>query len=273
MPVITSRQHSVVKAFRTAARGDAAMALVDGWHLLAEAERADLAIETVAVAGEPPDGTTANLLRALGRRARVISVSGDVMKAISPVRTPSGVAALVGKRPSTLGALLSHDPALVLVAVDVQDPGNAGAIVRAAEAGGSDGVVFCGEAADPWGWKALRASMGSTFRLAVAREADAAAVCRTLRGAGLALVATVPRGGAPMQEADLRRRMALLVGGEGEGLAPALIDAADLRVSIPMAAGVESLNVAVAAALLVYESRRQRHSHAAALAAGRDRES
>jgi RNA methyltransferase, TrmH family len=259
VPAITSRQHSIVKAFRTAARGGETTALVDGWHLLEEAHRASLDVETIAVAGDPPDGAR-DLLRVVGRTARVVSVSTDVMQAISPVRTPSGVAALVRKRPSSIASLLSPFPALVIVAVDLQDPGNAGAVVRAAEAGGATGVVFCGVSADPWGWKALRAAMGSTFRLPVAREQDAATVSDELRRAGLVIVASVPRGGVAMHDVDFRSSTAVLLGGEGEGLPPALLETADRRVSIPMAEAVESLNVAVAAALLVYETRRQRTS-------------
>jgi TrmH family RNA methyltransferase len=258
MSPITSRQHPVVKRFRAAARGDETAALVDGWHLLAEARKAALDVETVAIAGDPPDRATARLIRDLETATRVVTVSPDVLHAISPVRSPSGVAALVRKRAASVSSTLTPSPALVVVAVDLQDPGNGGALIRAAEAGGATGVIFCGQSVDPWGWKSLRAAMGSTFRLPVAREADAVAVLRTLKQAGLRVVATIPRGGVPMHEAPLAGALAMLIGGEGDGLPPSLIDHADLPVSIPMAGEVESLNVAVAAAVLVYEVRRQR---------------
>ena len=271
MPVITSRQHPEVKRFRAAARGETTAALVDGWHLLAEAARAALEVETVAVAGEPPNAAAATLVRTLARTSRVVTVSPDVMHAMSPVRSPSGVAALVRRRAAALADVLTPVPPLVIVTVDLQDPGNAGALVRAAEAGGATGVVFSGTSADPWNWKALRAAMGSTFRLPVVREASGDAVCGTLRAAGLRIMATTPRGGVGMEEADLRAGLALLIGGEGDGLSPPLLQSADTVVSIPMHGAVESLNVAVAAAVLVYEARRQRQTGPPPAAAARQR--
>ena len=106
----------------------------------------------------------------------------------------------------------------------------------------------------------MRAAMGSTFRLPVVREADPDAVCATLRAADMSIVATVARGGVSIYDADFRPSTAILFGGEGEGLPKRLIDEADVRVSIPMADSVESLNVAVAGGVVVYETRRQRRT-------------
>lgn len=269
MPAITSRQHPLVKRFKAAARGDETAALVDGWHLVADAERASLDFEIVAVAGALPDREASALLRRLGKSTRIVEVSTDVMDALSPVRSPSGVAALVARRSATVEETLLPEPALVIVAVDLQDPGNSGALIRAAEAGGVTGAIFCGASADPWSWKSLRAGMGSTFRLPVARAADPATVLATLKRAGLRVAATIPRGGTPMHDAALDGRLAILVGGEGAGLSPALVQSADLTLSIPMSGAVESLNVAVATAVVVYEARRQRVAHAATVPASR----
>jgi RNA methyltransferase, TrmH family len=258
VPAITSRQHPVVKRFRAAARGDRTAALVDGRHLVAEARKAALDIEVVAIAGDPPDRATAHLIRDLEGVTRVVVVSTQVMHAISPVRSPSGIAAVVVRRSATVSSTLTPGPALVVVAVDLQDPWNGGALVRAAEAGGATGVIFCGASVDPWGWKSLRAAMGSTFRLPVAREPDARAVVTAVKQAGLRVAAMIPRGGVRLHDASLADALAILIGGEGEGLSQSLIDSADLAISIPMAGEVESLNVAVAAAVLVYEVHRQR---------------
>ena len=269
VPAITSRQHPIVKRFRAVARGDDMAALVDGWHLIADAQRASIEFEMVAVAGAPPDREMSELMRRLERSARVVEVSTDVMDAISPVRSPSGVVALVARRPAMVGDTLAPHPALVIVAVDLQDPGNGGALVRAAEAGGVTGVIFCGASVDPWGWKPLRASMGSTFRLPVAREANPSSVVSALKHAGLRIAATMPRGGVPMHDAALDDGLAILVGGEGEGLPSSLVESADVKLSIPMSGAVESLNVAVATAVLVYEARRQRGADQAKLVASR----
>lgn len=256
--VITSRQHPLVRAFKAAAHGSGDRALLDGWHLLHDAATADVEITVVAIAGEPPAPRDRVLLDRLARAAEVVTVTPAVMDAISPVRTPAGVVALGVPRSTALPALLTPAPALVLVADQVQDPGNCGAIIRSAEAGGATGALFTGASADPWGWKALRAAMGSTFRLPVLKHGDALDACRELRRQGLHLFAAVPRGGSPLHEVDWRGPSALILGGEGGGVDETVLDAIDRRVSIPMSESVESLNVAVAAALLVYEARRQR---------------
>ena len=149
--------------------------------------------------------------------------------------------------------------ALVVAAVDVQDPGNLGAIVRVAEAAGATGVVAAGGSANPFGWKALRGSMGSALRLPIAGEADAPTRRSPTRG-GTAAASSRPcrAAAARCSTSTSRGPIAVLIGGEGQGLAPALADAADERVTIPMQAPVESLNAAVTAALIVYEARRQR---------------
>jgi TrmH family RNA methyltransferase len=146
----------------------------------------------------------------------------------------------------------------VLVATDVQDPGNAGAIVRSAEAGGATGVWFTGSSADPWGWKALRAAMGSTFRVPVMRSGDATAAVDWLRAAGLSILATAASSAATMYDVNLAGAVGILLGSEGRGLSEELIARADARISIPMSGPIDSLNVAAATAVLVYEARRQR---------------
>jgi TrmH family RNA methyltransferase len=157
-----------------------------------------------------------------------------------------------------LTAIAGERP-MVVVAVDVQDPGNVGALVRSAEAGGATGVVATSGSADPFGWKALRGAMGSAFRLPIARVADAGeAIALVRRVAGLRIAATVATQGVVMGQADLTGALALVVGSEGAGLPDEVVAAADLKVTIPMTPRVESLNVAVATALLVYEARRQR---------------
>jgi RNA methyltransferase, TrmH family len=263
VPEITSRHHPLVKAFKTAARGEGPLALVDGWHLLHDAVAAGVTIDRVAITGQPPSAADAALLTRLSSDAAeapdvVVSVSSTVMDVLSPVRTPAGVAALVQRPHVDRAQLFVPAPPLIVVAIDVQDPGNLGAVIRSAEAGGATGVVVAGASADPWSWKALRAAMGSTFRLPVHAQADEMAACDALSGQGLSLLAAVPRDGVSMHTTDLRAPIAFLLGGEGRGLSAALVSRSDARISIPMNGPVESLNVAVAAALLVYEARRQR---------------
>lgn len=256
--MITSRQHAIVKEFRELARGGSDRMLLDGWHLLNEAAAARIAVETIAICG-PPSTSEQQIVDRLRRSgAQIIEVSGSVLNALSPVNSPTGVVASA-RRPEVIkGAVLQPPPALVLAATGLQDPGNAGAMVRSAAAAGATGVVLDEASADPWGWKALRASMGSAFRLPVVRTRMLANLIREWRDAGVRMVAATPRGGIPMHELDLTPATALLLGGEGAGLPDALLADADLCVTIPMRAGVESLNAAVAAAVLLYEAQRQR---------------
>jgi TrmH family RNA methyltransferase len=147
---------------------------------------------------------------------------------------------------------------LVVVAIDVQDPGNLGAMVRVAEAGGATGVVVTGQSADPFGWKALRGSSGSALRLPIDVIADTGRALEEIRSRGCRVIATVPRDGRSFFDLDYTGPTAILIGAEGRGLPAPLVSAADERVTIPMQSPVESLNAAVAAALIVYEARRQR---------------
>jgi TrmH family RNA methyltransferase len=257
---ITSRQNPLVARFRAAARGDAgAVILLDGAHLVADAMAAGVRIELAAVtpaAHERRDiGALVDRLTRAG--VEVTTVSAPVMDAVSPLHAPTGIAALAHYRPSSLDRLYQTASPLVVIAIDVQDPGNVGAIVRVAEAAGASGVVASGISANPFGWRALRGSMGSGLRLPIASGVAPDTAIADARRRGCRIVATTPRGGAPLSDADLEGPLAILIGGEGAGLAPSVVDAADERVTIPMAAPVESLNAAVTAALILYEARRR----------------
>jgi len=257
MTVITSRHHPIVKEFRDAARGGEVM-LLDGWHLLTEAVAAGVAIETLAVCGPPTAHEQTVIDRARRAGARVVEVSTAVLNALSPVNSPTGVVATARKPAIDTSAVLAPAPALVLAGFGLQDPGNAGAVIRSAAAAGATGVMVDEASADPWGWKALRASMGGVFHLPVIRSRSPFAALAEWRASGVRLIAAEPREGVRLHDMDLTGPVAVLMGGEGPGLPAEALSAADARITIPMAGAVESLNVAVAAALILYEARRQR---------------
>jgi tRNA G18 (ribose-2'-O)-methylase SpoU len=131
--------------------------------------------------------------------------------------------------------------------------------MRTAEAAGATAFITTASTADPLGWKALRGSMGSALRLPIARG-DMAEILAALRTAGIATLALVPRAGQPLFETDLRKPSALILGSEGPGLPDDVLRHADHRITIPMREPVESLNVGVAAALVLYEAFRQRRA-------------
>jgi RNA methyltransferase, TrmH family len=260
MDRISSRRNPAVKRFRDLARAsDPAAVLLDGEHLLDEALRSSVRLEAVALSQRLPAAQLdAIAARALAAGARILVVDDDVMTAISPVRHPSGVVAIAARPRATIDDAFGGSPQMALLLADVQDPGNVGAIVRVAEACGATGVVTSGTTADAFGWKALRGSMGSAFRLPVATRVDLAEAIREARHRGIRVLAAVPRGGAPLPATDLRRPVTVLLGGEGGGLSASALALADGQLTIPMQPPVESLNVATAAALIVYEAWRQR---------------
>lgn len=265
MEHISSRQNPIVARFRQLAGGgsEEQWMLLDGEHLAGEALRSNLRIEVAAF-------STAAAARLAGLRSaleqsgsRVITVSDQVLDAISPVRHPAGVAAIAARPAFTLDRVFGGTAPLALILAGVQDPGNVGAIIRAADGCGASGVIAADGTADPFGWKALRGAMGSAFRLPVATRQPLDAVIARARAAGLRVLATTAHGGTPLPSCDLRRGCAILLGAEGPGLPAAVVSAADERLVIPMHAPVESLNVAIAAALVLYEAGRQRTDPAA----------
>jgi TrmH family RNA methyltransferase len=261
---ISSRQNPIVRMYRDLALSPPANGsslLLEGMHLVQEARAAGLKIGHAAVAATRLSNGSemAALVETLEHEQVDVSVVTDpVMSAMSPVRSPSGIVAIARVKPAELPLMCADPGALIVAAVAVQDPGNLGALLRAAEAGGATGAVVCGTSASPFSWKAVRGSMGSVLRLPVTIGTSPEDVLAHARSFGVRAVASVPRGGEPPESIDWQGRVLLFVGGEGSGLSDTTISACDARVSIPMQPPVESLNVAVAAALLVYEARRQR---------------
>ena len=262
---IRSRHHPFVQRCRRLAADPGAepeAILLDGEHLLQEALQARLEVAAAAFSARARSQAGADrLIAALEQAgAEVFEASDPAIDAASPVRTPSGVVAIASMAPCRLAAVFSRQPALVAGVVDVQDPGNVGAIVRAAEAAGATGVVVAGQSANPRGWKAVRGSMGSVFRMPLAAGVDLDAAIADARAAGMTILAAAADGGHDLFDTDLRRPALVLIGSEGAGLPASLQEAADERIRIPMSGPVESLNVAVAAAVILFEARRQRRS-------------
>jgi TrmH family RNA methyltransferase len=261
---MTGASHSSVKRYRELARnspynGAERELLLDGPHLLFEARKSGLPIESAAfeqdALADPSVRDLAQQLVADG--ADVFIVSRKTLETMSPVRTPAGAIGIARRTlPSLADALAARSP-LVVVAHDVQDPGNVGGIMRTAEAAGATAFVATAGTADPFGWKALRGSMGSALRLPIARG-DMTEVLGALRIARIDTIALVPRAGQPLFEADFRKPSALILGSEGPGLPADVLRQIDHRITVPMHQPVESLNVGVAAALVLYEAFRQR---------------
>lgn len=176
--------------------------------------------------------------------------------------TAQPVAAVVEMIHRPLSGLAGTRPDPVVVCVGLQDPGNAGTVLRSAAASGAGAVVFCEGAVDVYNPKAVRASAGALFHVPVVAAAPAGETLDELARWGLRRIATVANGGRPYDAADLARPCALILGSEGHGLPAELGDRLDEAVTIPMVTSTESLNVAMAASVVCFEAARQRRTAA-----------
>lgn len=273
---ITSRQNPLVKRFRRVrAGGERSLVFIEGVRLIEDALATGARFESVAFTTEL--GTTergAALLQALQSvQCRGSMVSKQVMEAISDTHSPQGIAAIVSRPFFELDDLFSLSPDLLVIADELQDPGNLGTIIRTAEAAGASGLITTRYTADAFGDKAIRASMGSALRLPLVTDARLDDIISRCRELGVKIVASVPacaREPAVISDAAAEPALmiytecvftepvAIIVGKEATGIASTASGQADVCVYIPMAQGVESLNVAAAAAILLYEAARQR---------------
>ncbi|HHI79647.1 MAG TPA: RNA methyltransferase [Planctomycetes bacterium] len=185
-------------------------------------------------------------------------LSDEVLAKVSRLKTPQGVLAVFERPRFEDEAFFAGEGAFLLVAAGVRDPGNMGALVRVAEAAGAKGVLVCEGSADPFRDKALRGSSGSAFRLPLRAGIAPAALVAMLRARGGTLLGLDAHEGEDLFEADLGPApRAYVLGGEGAGLPGALADQLDRKLRIPMAPSVESLNVSVAAGIVLFEELRR----------------
>lgn len=254
---LTSAANPLLKDVRRAiargARTQDGYCIAETFHLLEEALRSECEIQVVLAAASVRPTVETHVRRLAGVRVAVLD--DRLFATISGTESAQGVMALVRPPEWSLDQLFRARP-LLLVVDGVQDPGNAGAMIRAAEAFGATGVMFLKGSASPYNPKAVRASAGSVFRVPMAVGLDAALARAALEQRRVNVYAATPRGELDLGAADLVKSCALIIGGEGRGVSQRLLSAAmDLRIPV---AGVESLNAAMAAGVLLYEARRQR---------------
>ncbi len=195
----------------------------------------------------------------LAAKAGVVSpVTDEALAALAETVHPQGLVAVCEQADAPLRAAL--DKRLVAVLADIRDPGNAGTVLRTADAAGAGAVIFAGDAVDPYNGKCVRASAGSLFHVDVVRERDPSAVVAALRDAGVQVLAATGHGDDDLDDlldaGALDRPTAWLFGSEAHGLPDELLAAADRRVRVPIYGGAESLNLAAAAAVCLYASAR-----------------
>ena len=241
---------AAVKLHRQIVRRREARFLAEGPNLVGAAVRRGLVSEVFAT--ESASSRFADLLSG----ASVHLVTERAAKVLSETVTPAGLVAVCSVPEMTLADVVANGPRLVAVAVEISEPGNAGTLIRIADAMGADAVVLAGHSVDPYNGKCLRASAGSIFSIPVVPEPDAVRAVSTLGEAGLQVLATTVDGEVSLDDAALDAPTAWLFGPESHGLPSELAEMATHRVRIPIPGSAESLNVASAASICLYQSAR-----------------
>lgn len=259
--MLTSLQNPLVKQIRklhqAKYRREQQLFLLEGTHLIEEARAARWPL--VAVCCTPEWQQRHEELLTQGQQhERIELVSPEVLKAIATTVQPDGIVAIAQSR------ALTHQPFhltdLGLILETIQDPGNLGTIIRTAAAAGAEGLQLSSDSVDLENPKVLRASAGQWFRLPMAVSPDLKTEILRYKTQGMQIIATQPNAALTYWEIDLQIPTLILLGNEGAGLSDELTQLADQQVKIPLSQGIESLNVAIAAALLLYEAQRQRVS-------------
>lgn len=255
MKSISSRDNVLFKQLKKLAnsareRRKSERTLLDGIHLLEAYLASGRVAECVLVAESALQQTEIQEILVQTVSWPMVTVTDSLFAEISPVDTPTGILAMIATIPVT--APVNND--FVLLLEDIQDPGNLGAILRSAAAAGVTTAYLSTACADVWSPKVLRSAMGAHFALAIVERADLLQVAAQFAGK---LLATVPDAGQSIYMLDLTGNVALLVGNEGAGLSAELQALANEHVHIPMQPGIESLNVAAATTVCMFERVRQ----------------
>lgn len=260
---ITSRDNSLLRRARAVRDGKVDdLIFVEGMRLCEEALTSNLRVEAVVYSDQfAQKAKAAKLIAQLSERAKSSAlVSEKLLESISYTKTPQGMVVLAARPASDVDNLIRRQPAnpLIVILHETNNPVNVGAIVRTAEAAGATGVIATANTADPFSPKALRGAMGSAFRLPVwsgGTFSQALAWCRARK---IQLICADVSAATLFSDVEWRNPSALLLGRESAGLSKEELAAADLAVRIPMKGVAESLNVAVAAGVILYEAARQR---------------
>lgn len=256
--MLTSLQNPLIKQLRKLQKAKERAAqgvfLIEGTHLLEAACAVDYPLEVLCCTADWQDRYPALWQQASQRSQRIELVSAAVLEAIATTVHPDGVVATAQRQVSPV----PDQPIQLGVALEtLQDPGNLGTIIRTAAAAGIDRLWLSPDSVDLDHPKVLRASAGQWFRLPMQVSADLTADLQAQQAAGVQIIATLPTAACTYWQVDFTHPTIVLLGNEGAGLSTELAAIADLAVRIPQAAAVESLNVGISAALLLYEARRQ----------------
>jgi len=235
--------------------------VLEGVRAVEEGLKAGGAVEVVMFSASA--GLTARCSQLLENVAKAgiktLEVNENVMSELSNTETPQGVLAVVSRQEVTLHDMLRLSPSLLVVVDSVQDPGNLGTIIRTSAGAGVCGIILMPGTVDLYNPKTLRSLMGNIFQIPIINAAERSEVLAQLEKVGLKFVIGEPRAPKTVFDVNLTVPVAVVIGSEAHGVQPDIMARSGYRVNIPMSQGVESLNVAVAAGILLYEVIRQRH--------------
>jgi TrmH family RNA methyltransferase len=257
--VITSSQNSLVKQIKKLHQGKErhreGNCLLEGTHLLQEAIATNYPLKTVCVTSEWCDRYPQLYNLIIHRCDRLVRVTPEVMTVMGTTTTPDGILGIAPRSPQNLPKI----PSDLLLALDrIQDPGNLGTMIRTATAAGAKGIWVSQDSVDLDHPKVLRASAGQWFRQPLGVAQDLAQLVQECQTGGMQVLSTTSHTNISYWEVDLTKPTLVLLGNEGSGLSPELMEMTDIQVKIPMNDQVESLNVGISAALICYEVKRQR---------------
>ena len=232
---------------------------IEGPKLLREAIQSHFPVEEVFVSEScRRDPNTQALLGRIPGKPQVIEVTDRLFPTIAGTENPQGLLALA-KVPSIPLEKMLRNASMLLVGCELQDPGNLGTLLRSAEAFGAEGLLLTQTSVNPWNEKVVRASAGSIFRVPCLGGFESIELLHNLESKGFRVVAATPEAAIDFRKADFQGRIALMLGNEGKGLRKEVLNRVQNRIRIPMTSGIESLNVAVAASIILCEAARQRN--------------
>lgn len=257
MDFIQSRQNALIKHVRALDnkkyRDTKGQFFIEGINMVEEAIDEDVDIDRILVS-EVFDWNGFKENRHIDEeKYDVVFLEESLFEYIAKTKTPQGIAAVIDKRSQTLESIFSDDKYFVAILDGVQDPGNVGTIIRTLDCAGADGVILLDGCADPYGPKALRATMGSIFRVPIYETIDEGKLFLSLKDRDTHIMISHLQGENLFAWNGGYERIALIVGNEGRGVRDELLEHASSLVKIPILGGAESLNASVASGIIIYE--------------------
>lgn len=257
MVTIESRENNLYKETKKLrerkARNKSSKYIIEGYRLIQEAFIASLPIEYIMVSEDSKEKTSQYLGKFIDKNTKIYGLKKELFKEICSTEQPQGIIAVAKMKVVDL----DYNGNFYLLCDKVQDPGNLGTIIRTAHAAGVDGVILTKGTVDLYNDKTIRATMGSMFHIPIIFDDEGNSITKGFISKGFSLLATSLEGDRDFFKEDLSGKIIITVGNEGNGVSEEIFKLSDKKVRIPMPGGAESLNVAIATAIILYEKVRQ----------------